>query len=601
MLVTHLSTLFVWPLLALVFVALAAAVALHLRSALAHANRAHLHRNELFRTAAENLPQGMLLFDRDKRLAIVNQSLIEMYSLPPERVKPGCGFEEYLECRAATGLLLADPQKYRDEIVARVSEGKVYQTTSLTADGRTISIVEKGVPGGGWVVTHEDISERVEMEAKLAHQANHDALTGLPNRALLRDRVDKALQGRRIGDRQWALLVLDLDRFKEINDTLGHSVGDLLLVEVAKRLSASVRESDTVARLGGDEFVILQELPHGDQEAAGLARKLIDLICEPFQIAGHQCRIGVSIGIAVAPKHGDDLEQLLKNADLALYKAKDSGRETYRFFQYALDAEARANRQMEMDLRAAIVAGELTLHYQPLFDLAGDRIGGFEALLRWRRPAGDMVSPADFIPLAEESGLILEIGDWVLRTACREATGWPGRYSVSVNVSPVQFKNRDFVGVVAGCLEETGLDAARLELEITESAVFDDGGRAVETLKGLRDLGVKIALDDFGTGYSSLTTLRRYKFQKIKIDRSFICDVDAPGGQAEAIVRSVVLLGDSLGLIITAEGVETEQQLQRLRELGCDEVQGYLIGRPGPVETLQDIFDADRAIEEEVA
>ncbi len=548
-------------------------------------------RRMLYFMALENLPQGLLMFDRDERIAIVNRSLLEMYNLPPEIVKPGCHFTDYLEQRAATGLLKRDLHEYRAEIIARVKERCVYTTTGMTADGRTVAIVERGLEGGGWVVTHEDISDRVELETKLAYQARHDALTNLPNRLLLCERVQQALAGRRADDRHWALLMLDLDRFKEINDTLGHSTGDSLLKEVADRLTASVREGDIVARLGGDEFVIFQCLRHDDFEAEAMARKVIDIISQPFDIKGHHCRIGVSIGIAVAPRDADDLEHLLKHADLALYQSKAEGRGVYHFFEKSLDDLAQSRRKIEIGLREAIACAEFQIYFQPQYKLSSGTICSFEALLRWNKPGSGMVPPSDFIPVAEETGLIVEIGEWVLTTACCEAIKWPSDIGVAVNVSPAQFKDRNFVQSVVNALQSSRLAPERLELEITESVVLEDNIRVLEAFMRIRELGVKLALDDFGTGYSSLTTLRKYPFEKIKIDRSFVEGLGGEGN-TEDIIRSVAGLGLSLGLVTTAEGVENQEQLDRVRDIGCDEIQGYLMARPRPASEIPELLRA---------
>ena len=376
-----------------------------------------------------------------------------------------------------------------------------------------------------------------------------------------------------------AVLCLDLDHFKSVNDTLGHPIGDSLLQAVAARIRACVRPTDTVARLGGDEFAIVQVSAAQPTGATALAARLIEQIGEPFEIEGHQVVIGASVGIAVAPDDGSDPDCLLKNADMALYRAKEDGRGTYRFFEPAMDAKMQARRALELDLRKALVLGEFELFYQPLVRLDTDRVSGFEALLRWRHPQRGLVPPGEFIPLAEEIGLIGPIGAWVLKQACAEATRWPDHLKVAVNLSPVQFKNGTVVLDVVSALSASGLDPRQLELEITEAVLLQDTETTVATLTELRNLGVRISMDDFGTGYSSLGYLQKFPFDKIKIDRSFIRDLaDRP--DAIAIIRAVTGLGSSLGMSTTAEGVETEAQLRQLREEGCTEVQGYLFSEP---------------------
>ncbi|MGE0629328.1 MAG: EAL domain-containing protein [Hyphomicrobiaceae bacterium] len=542
--------------------------------------------NERCRIAMDNLPQGLLMFDADEKISVVNDSLIRMYGLSPQIAKPGCSFIDFLTHRVETGHLDRNPSEYRAEILTQLASGGVPPNLLPTADGRFISLVNKRLDNGGWIVTHEDVTERVHIEAQLAHMAHHDALTDLPNRAYFGERIQQALNSRRDNEQRWAVLLLDLDRFKEINDTLGHSVGDLLLQEVASRLKSSVRDGDTVARLGGDEFVVLQKLPQDDFEAVALARRLVEAMKRPFGLMGHQCLIGTSVGIALIPKDGTDVDGLLKKADLALYRAKSEGRGTYHFFEPSLDERIQARRRLERDLRLAIGKAQFELVYQPICNLKSGKISAFEALLRWNRPGCGQLAPGEFIPLAEETGIIVEIGNWVLKSACETARNWPAEIDVSVNVSAVQFKNRNFVDSVVEALRESGLEAARLELELTEAAVLDEADGADDTFRRLRELGVKMALDDFGTGYCSLTSLRKHPFHKIKIDRSFVKDLANADGDAEAIVRLVVGLGLCLGLATTAEGVENQCQLDLVRAMGCCEAQGYFLSPPRPVSEL---------------
>ncbi|MDB5440739.1 MAG: PAS-family protein [Caulobacteraceae bacterium] len=436
----------------------------------------------------------------------------------------------------------------------------------------------------------EDITERREAEARIAHLAHYDSLTGLPNRALFHKELAKALRGRRHG--QVAVLCLDLDHFKAVNDTLGHPIGDELLSAAAGRLCACLREDDVAARLGGDEFAVILSCETGEAIPAALAARIVKSMAEPFEVSGHEVRIGVSIGIAVSPLDAADADGLLKKADLALYRVKSEGRSGYHFFEKAMDDRMQDRRRMELDLRRALTAGEFELHYQPLVRLSDGKIVGCEALLRWRHPSLGLVSPADFIPLAEEIGLIVPIGEWVLREACHQAAQWPSHIRIAVNISPVQFRKRNLLQIVIAALSASGLAANRLELEITESVLLQDNEANLAMLHGLRALGVRISMDDFGTGYSSLSYLRSFPFDKIKIDQSFVRDL--PGdAEAMAIIKAVTSLGASLGITTTAEGVETPQQLEELRRQGCCEIQGYLISRPAPAAEIDRLLAAE--------
>ncbi|MGH1587569.1 putative bifunctional diguanylate cyclase/phosphodiesterase [Methylobacterium phyllosphaerae] len=442
---------------------------------------------------------------------------------------------------------------------------------------------------GGWVVTLEDVSTRKATEARADAMARLDPLTGLPNRLLLRERLAEALARLARTGEACALLLIDLDRFKPVNDTLGHPIGDALLETVADRLRSTVRPTDTVARIGGDEFVILQA---GIRDAAGtqaLARRVVDLIGRTYMVEGHLLTIGASVGVALAPEDGADADRLLKNADLALYRAKLDGRGTYRFFEPEMDARMQARRKLELDMRQALARREFQLHYQPQLQLATGRLIGCEALIRWRHPEHGLVSPLDFIPLAEEIGLIVPIGEWVIRQACRDAMTWPDPMSVAVNVSPAQFKSDRLVETIISALAGSGLSARRLEVEITEGVLLQENDKTLQTLHRLRELGVRVSMDDFGTGYSSLSYLRSFPFDKIKIDRSFVKDLTSkPDG--EAIIRAIAGLGKSLGMTTVAEGVETAEQLQRIRLEGCTDVQGYLISKPVPADDLRQVF-----------
>jgi diguanylate cyclase (GGDEF)-like protein len=457
-------------------------------------------------------------------------------------------------------------------------------------DGRSIFVKFEPLEGGGWVATHEDITEQRRAEAHIAHLAHHDPLTDLPNRVLLSKRLEET---RRIvaGGGSVAVLCLDLDRFKEVNDTLGHPVGDALLKAIAQRLRGCVRETDTVARVGGDEFAIVQAGAAQPQAATALAVRIIETIAAPIEIDGHHIVVGTSVGIAVAPSDTDDTAQLFKYADMALYQVKGRGRGTYRFFEPAMDALMHERRQMEIDLRAAVSDGGFELYYQPIINLDENRVSTFEALLRWNHPHRGMVSPAEFIPLAEETGLIAPIGEWVLRAACAQAATWLGDVRVAVNLSPAQFRHIQLAAVVARALADGGLAANRLEFEITESILLESTEETLAVLQALRNAGVRIAMDDFGIGFSSLRSLRLFPFDKIKIDRSFVRDLNK-AEPASAIVEAIAMLGARLDVTITAEGVETAEQLSWVRALGVTEVQGYFISRPRPAGDIPSMLDA---------
>ena len=418
-----------------------------------------------------------------------------------------------------------------------------------------------------------------------------DSLTGLVQRAALKERLTQIVAASHRTGAGAAVHFIDLDRFKAVNDTLGHAVGDALLVKVAERLRSTLREGDMAARLGGDEFVVVQVAVDRPEKAQAVATRIADLISRSYVIQGHMVNVGASIGIAMFPADGADGETLLHHADLAVYKAKADGRGQSRFFEPSMNARMQARRALEMDMRRALASRQFHLNFQPLVQLATDRISGFEALLRWSHPERGLVSPAEFIPLAEEIGLIGPIGEWVLRTACREAITWPSPATVAVNISPLQFKGGKLADTVASALAQSGLPAERLELEITEGALLDETNLVVSTLHTIRKLGVKISMDDFGTGYSSLSYLRKFPFDKIKIDQSFVRGLGS-SVDCNAIVRAVAGLGASLGMRITAEGVETPDQMTRVRTEGCTEVQGYLTGRPLVAEDVAPLLQS---------
>ncbi len=444
----------------------------------------------------------------------------------------------------------------------------------------------KGLPATA--VALRDLTDRKNSEARILHLAHHDALTDLPNRSLLQERLSRALAVAAQEGSKAAILYLDLDRFKPVNDVLGHAGGDALLVQVAGRVQAEIRSADTLARVGGDEFIIVQVNATSPERMSSLAERIIGRLSAPFQIAGRQVEIGVSIGIAVYPDDGANPESLLRAADTAMYRVKEEGRGSFRFFDASMDAKMLDRHLLEQDLRRALERGELALFYQPLANCRTGEVDGFEALMRWRHPIRGMVPPSEFIPLAEDIGIIVQLGRWAIETACRDAAGWSTPAKVAVNVSPVQFRQSTLLGVVSDALTQTGLDPARLEIEVTEGVFIENSGRAVSILSGLHDLGVRVGLDDFGTGYSSLNYLRLFSFDKVKIDQSFIRDLDQDG-EATKIVKAIIGLGHNLGLSITAEGVETLEQLTFLREQGSDHLQGYLLGRPTDTADLSEL------------
>jgi diguanylate cyclase (GGDEF)-like protein len=541
--------------------------------------------------ALQNMSQGLVMFDADRKLVFCNRQYADLYRLPPELMMPGVPQAEILERRTASGIIpKSNALEYLKDRATKT--GARVESDSLVelSDGRTLSVVIRPVSNGGWVSTHEDITERRRAEAQIAHMAQHDALTDLPNRVLLRERLEAALLRVQQGERL-AVLYLDLDHFKNINDTLGHSIGDELLKTMASRVRACTKATDTLARLGGDEFAVIQTDLDQPRDAAALARRIRDAVTNPFEFDGHRMLVDVSIGISVAPDDGIDADQLLKNADMALYGAKADGRGTHRFFEPDMDARMKARRALELDLRKAITNGEFELYYQPLVNLANDQVTACEALLRWHHPDRGIVSPVQFIPIAEETGLIGQLGEWVLKTACADAATWPGDIVVSVNVSPAQFKNQSLPLTVVGALASSGLSARRLEIEITETVLMQHNEGTLAVLHQLRELGVRIAMDDFGTGYSSLSSLRSFPFDKIKIDRSFIHELSEQE-ESVAIVRALISLATSLNMTTTAEGVETQSQLEKVRALGCTEMQGYLHSRPMPLRDLSGLLSA---------
>jgi diguanylate cyclase (GGDEF)-like protein/PAS domain S-box-containing protein len=539
-------------------------------------------------TAVNNIPQGLIVYDNTAHVTVCNDRYIEMFGLSADVVKPGCTMQDLIYHRKETGSFDGDVEEFCAAIIHDVALGKVTHQITEAPGGRAIQIINQPLQAGGWVATIEDVTERKQAEERITHLAHYDPLTDLPNRALFHERLKHEL-ARIVPGEQLAVLYIDIDEFKSVNDTLGHLIGDELLKAVAVSLSRCVRGSDFVARLGGDEFAVVQTAVRTEAEVSALAERIFDAIRTPYECLGHQVTTDASIGVALAPQHGTDLHQILKNADLAMYAAKSAGRRTYRFFEPNMDAQVKARRLLEMDLRQAITDGALEVYYQPCLGLQDNKITGCEALLRWRHPVRGMVSPAEFIPIAEETGLINQIGEWVLTTACTEATTWPEDIKLAVNVSPVQFKSGTLALKIVGALAASGLAASRLELEITEAVLIRDDDAALAILHQLRDIGVRIALDDFGTGYSSLSYLQRFPFDKIKIDRCFVNDIEDPDGSS-CIVQAVVNIAAARNMTTTAEGVETRQQQQLLRMLGCSEMQGYLFSPAKPAAEIKQFF-----------
>ncbi|MGJ4950443.1 bifunctional diguanylate cyclase/phosphodiesterase [Bradyrhizobium sp. HKCCYLS20291] len=539
--------------------------------------------------AVNNMTQGLLLFDAAERLVICNQRYIDMYGLSADVVKPGCSFRELIAHRKASGSLAGDDAEYAAAVLRDV--GRKKSQIFETPDGRSIQIVNEPIVGGGWLATHEDITERRQAEQQITHLAHYDALTELPNRTLFHERLKEEISNLS-GGRLLALHYIDIDEFKGVNDSLGHLIGDELLKSVAANLRACVGSAGFVARLGGDEFAVVQSAVKSREDISSLIDDIFAAIRAPRDCLGHQLTADASIGVALIPQHGTELDQIMKNADLAMYAAKAAGRRTWRFFEPEMDAQVKARHQLEVDLRQAIADDRLEVYYQPCVSLQDDSIVGCEALVRWKHPTRGNVSPAEFIPIAEDTGLINQLGERVLNVACAEAATWPDDIRLAVNVSPVQFKSGTLALKVAKALAASGLSPRRLELEITEAVLMRDDD-ALDTLYELRALGVRIALDDFGTGYSSLSYLQRIPFDKIKIDRCFVKDITDSEGSA-SIVQAVVNIAAIRKMSTTAEGVETEAQRQVLKRLGCSEMQGYLFSPPKPAADVRQLFASHR-------
>jgi diguanylate cyclase (GGDEF)-like protein len=544
--------------------------------------------NMRFDAALSNMAQGLCMFDDQKRLVVWNDRYAELYQVPPELLKVGTPYEAIVTDRIARGVL-------KGQTSTLAVQTKVSELTQLAADssrideladGRFVLLTRQPMEGGGWLSIIEDITERRRAEAEIVHLARHDALTGLANRAEFNAKLEEASRRLKRGGGAVTVMMLDLDKFKAVNDTLGHPAGDQLLVEVGQRLQSTLRETDVLARLGGDEFAIIQEGGPGQHEGAiALALRIISAVTQPFDLNGHKASVGTSIGIVLAPDHGTEPDELLKKADLALYDVKAAGRNDFRVFQSEIVDQANTQRSAESELQGAIAREEFELYYQPVMNLNTRLICGVEALVRWRHPTKGLISPNQFIPLAESTGLIVPLGEWILQRACADGASWPAHIKIAVNISAVQFNKGNLFDVILCTLVETGLAPERLELEITETSLLENQEAHLATMRQLKNLGISLALDDFGTGYSSMTYLIHFPFDKIKIDRSFTQGV-LNRRDCAAVVSSVLALAHGLGTVTTAEGIETEQQLEYMREAGVDLAQGYLIGRPVPISQL---------------
>ncbi len=540
--------------------------------------------NATLDAALGNMSQGLCLFDGEDRLKLANTRFRFLFGLSEHDLPQGTPYRDMVAWALRQG---PEPGPDLDRIMrheAALIRQRHSLTRSVSIGRRIFAVTQERLADGGWIATYEDVTERRRVENQIAFLASHDALTHLPNRAVFSDRVEEAVLRMRRGS-GFAVHCINLDHFKQVNDAFGHAIGDQLLRSVAGRLQSCIRQTDVVARLGGDEFAILQSDVSSAALAMQLAQRIQVAVAAPHLLDGQKLLVGVSVGIALCP--GDGLSQgyLLKAADAALHKAKEDGRGTWRFFERAMNEKQQLRRALDTDLRRALEQNEFEVHYQPLFDVGSARIGGFEALVRWRHPLRGMIAPDAFIPMAEETGLIREIGRWVLQAACLEATRWPEHRSVAVNVSGIQLQDPGFVQLVTETLAQTGLPADRLELEVTETILMANHERVLPILTGLRAIGVRFAMDDFGTGYSSLSALRAFPFDKIKIDRSFVRDLGLDAA-AEQIIRTILALGHSLKMRVTAEGVETAPQMEALTGMGCEEIQGYFIGRPTPADLL---------------
>jgi diguanylate cyclase (GGDEF)-like protein len=543
-----------------------------------------LRSRQVLSAAVENISQGLMMIDERRQLVLINGRAIELLAIPPELLARAPSFDDLIEWQRDIGEFGTEAETEK-RILTRDKSGRVdfsntrYERTR--PNGLELEVRTQMLGTGGAMRTFTDITDRKRAEERSLYLAHHDALTDLPNRVLLNDRLSHAMARAARDGGALAVLALDLNRFKAINDAFGHTAGDQILVLVASRLKAALRAADTLARVGGDEFIVLQA-DVGQPFAAGeLAQRLTEVLSEPFELNGHQPVIGTSVGIALYPLDGDSAAVLLRNADTALYRAKTDGRDAFRFFEAQMDAQLHERLTLEEDLRHAIGTDQLRLHYQPTFSAITGLIGSFEALLRWQHPTRGNIPPMMFIPIAEDTGMILAIGTWVLEEACRAAAAWADPKGIAVNLSAVQLRNGQLPAQVADILRRSGLSPRRLELEVTETMLIGDPGHALATLHELRKIGVRIACDDFGTGYSSFSYLKNLAFDRIKIDKSFVQELGVTPS-ALRIVQTIIAMAKSLDMDVIAEGVETEKQFAMLCEQGCDAFQGFLLGRPVP-------------------
>jgi diguanylate cyclase (GGDEF)-like protein len=547
--------------------------------------------NLRFNAALANMPIGLCMFDEEQRLLVCNDRYLDMYGIPKELAAPGTHFRQIIDARVAKGVSIAgEPANYLEERLSAVRATEMTTKVHELNDGRSVAITHTPMAQGGWVATHEDITQIREIETRMSHMARHDALTDLPNRNYLRVQMQQLLEKNASSGKELIVILFNIDRFKEVNDSLGPSLGDALLQGVAARMRRWLKGIDVLARVGGDDFVVIKSTDKAAVTAAALVRKIQGAIGTSFDLDDHQVVVSASLGIAIGPADGNDPDQLLKNADLALNRAKDHAPGTARFFEGAMDEQMQARHKLERDLRQALRNQEFEVYYQPQLNLESGKVTGFEALLRWNHPERGLVGPNDFIPLAEETGLIVPIGEWVLRRACVEVATWPKGLKVAVNLSAAQFRFGNVRQAVISALGSAQVVPQRLEIEVTESVLLQDNETVCETLDKLEEMGVSVALDDFGTGYSSLGYLKRFRFNKIKIDRSFVNEIVQEDNSSLAILRSVIALAKSLGIQTTAEGVETREQLERVRAEGCTEAQGYYISEPRPAQYIPDML-----------
>jgi diguanylate cyclase (GGDEF)-like protein len=548
--------------------------------------------NLRFNALLADMPLGVCMFDKAGQLAISNNRYLQMYRLEPDKITPGTPLRELIERKKARGTFFGDVAAFCQELAGQINRGLQVRGITQLDDSRVISSLSQPTEDGGWVSIHEDITERKKAEEEIAYMAHHDVLTGLLNRARFVERLEDQLASIK-GGTKLAVLFLDLDHFKHVNDTLGHLVGDDLLKMVADRLRHCVRGTDVIARLGGDEFAILCADIADLESVSGLADTICAVVKEPYDLNGLQAVVDVSIGIACTSDDTIGSTELMKQADVALYRVKADGRSAYRFFEPKMLARIEARRILEADLARGLAKGQFELFYQPVVNIEENRIVGLEALARWRHPERGLISPAEFIPIAEETGLIVPLGEWVIRQACSDAAKWPSHIKIAVNLSPTQFRSRALSQVVINALRVSGVAPSRLELEITEEILLGHSRETLTVLEQLRKLGIQIVMDDFGIGYSSLNYLRLFPFDKIKIDRSFVNDLSKGNALSLTIVQAVTRLARVLNVPSTAEGIETEEQLELVRAAGCTEFQGYFFSKPRPAAEIMQLLQPE--------